>query len=59
MNDHPARTSEIRYHRMMPRFFVGMLARVANSWSVAVLFEVLRKPLDNLADFKAPGFTWP
>ncbi|MFK4657411.1 hypothetical protein ABIF97_007345 [Bradyrhizobium japonicum] len=44
---------------MMPRFFVGMLARVANSWSVAVLFEVLRKTLDNLARFKAPGFTWP
>ena len=41
---------------MMPRFFVGMLVRVANSWS-AVLFEVLRKTLDNLADFKAPGFT--
>ncbi|MFK4499096.1 hypothetical protein ABIF86_003387 [Bradyrhizobium japonicum] len=42
---------------MMPRFFVGMLARVANSWSVAVLFEVLRETLDNLADFKAPGLT--
>lgn len=44
---------------MMPRIFVGMLARVANSWSVAVLLEVLRKTLDNLADFKARGCTCP
>jgi hypothetical protein len=28
-------------------------------WSVAVLFEVLRKTLDHLAASKAPGFTWP
>lgn len=27
-------------------------------WSAAVLFEVLRKTLDHLADIKAPGFTW-
>ena len=44
---------------MMPRFFVGMLARIANSWPVAVLFEVLRTALDHLADFEAPGFTCP
>ncbi|WP_445215293.1 hypothetical protein ACKWRH_22450 [Bradyrhizobium sp. Pa8] len=44
---------------MMPRFFVGTLVRVVNGWSVAVLFEVLRKALDHLADFKAPGFTRP
>lgn len=59
MSDHPAKASEIRFDRMMPRFFVGMLASVANSWSVAVLFEVLRETLDNLADFKAPGLTCP
>ncbi|MDI3559991.1 hypothetical protein [Bradyrhizobium sp. Arg816] len=44
---------------MMPRFFVGMPVRVVNSWSVAELFEVLRNAFDHLADFKAPGFTWP
>ena len=27
-------------------------------WSAAVLFEVLRKTLDHLADIKAPGFSW-
>ena len=27
-------------------------------WSAAVLFEVLRKTLDHLADVKAPGFSW-
>jgi hypothetical protein len=27
-------------------------------WSAAVLFEVLRKTLDHLADIKAPGFIW-
>lgn len=27
-------------------------------WSAAVLFEVLRKTLDHLAEAKAPGFTW-
>lgn len=27
-------------------------------WSAAVLFEVLRKTLDHLADSKTPGFTW-
>jgi len=27
-------------------------------WSAAVLFEVLRKTIDHLADTKAPGFSW-
>lgn len=27
-------------------------------WSAAVLFEVLRKTLDHLANSKVPGFTW-